>query len=132
MTMSDPLGDMLTRIRNGQRAHKSAIESPASRLRSNVLEVLEREGFIRGYSQSEMKPGISELRIELKYHEGAPVIREIHRVSKPGRRVYVSHAEIPKVRNGLGVAVLSTSKGVVSDQSAREATVGGEVLCEVW
>ena len=88
MTMSDPLGDMVTRIRNGQRAHKSAIESPASRLRSNVLEVLEREGFIRGYSQSEMKPGISELRIELKYYEGAPVIREIHRVSKPGRRVY--------------------------------------------
>lgn len=132
MTMSDPLGDMLTRIRNGQRAHKSAIESPASRLRSNVLEVLEREGFIRGYSQAEMKPGISELRIELKYYEGAPVIREIHRVSKPGRRVYSKIKDLPRVFNGLGISILSTPQGVLSDSEARAANVGGEVLCTVF
>ncbi len=132
MTMSDPLGDMLTRIRNGQRAHKSAIESPASRLRSNVLEVLQREGFIRGYSESEMKPGIAELRIELKYHEGAPVIREIHRVSKPGRRVYSKIKDLPRVYNGLGISILSTPQGVLSDSEARAANVGGEVLCTVF
>ena len=132
MTMSDPLGDMLTRIRNGQRAHKPAIESPASRLRSNVLEVLEREGFIRGYSQSEMKPGIAELRIELKYHEGTPVIREIHRVSKPGRRVYSKIKDLPQVYNGLGISILSTPRGVLSDSEARAANVGGEVLCTVF
>jgi small subunit ribosomal protein S8 len=132
MTMSDPLGDMLTRIRNGQRAHKSAIESPASRLRSNVLEVLQREGFIRGYSESEMKPGIAELRIELKYHEGAPVIREIHRVSKPGRRVYSKIRDLPRVYNGLGISILSTPQGVLSDSEARAANVGGEVLCTVF
>ena len=132
MTMSDPLGDMLTRIRNGQRAHKSAIESPASRLRSNVLEVLEREGFIRGYSQSEMKPGIAELRIELKYHEGTPVIRESHRVSKPGRRVYSKIKDLPQVYNGLGISILSTPRGVLSDSEARAANVGGEVLCTVF
>ncbi len=132
MTMSDPLGDMLTRIRNGQRAHKSAIESPASRLRSNVLEVLQREGFIRGYSESEMKPGIAELRIELKYHEGAPVIREINRVSKPGRRVYSKIKDLPRVYNGLGISILSTPRGVMSDSEARTANVGGEVLCQVF
>jgi small subunit ribosomal protein S8 len=132
MTMSDPLGDMLTRIRNGQHAHKSAIESPASRLRSNVLEVLEREGFIRGYSQSEMQPGISELRIELKYHEGEPVIREIQRVSKPGRRVYSKIKDLPRVYNGLGISILSTPQGVLSDSEARAANVGGEVLCTVF
>ena len=132
MTMSDPLGDMLTRIRNGQRAHKSAIESPASRLRSNVLEVLEREGFIRGYSQSEMRPGIAELRIELKYHEGTPVISEIHRVSKPGRRVYSKIKDLPQVYNGLGISILSTPRGVLSDSEARAANVGGEVLCTVF
>ena len=132
MTMSDPLADMLTRIRNGQRAHKSAIESPASRLRSNVLEVLEREGFIRGHSQFEMKLGISELRIELKYHEGEPVIREIHRVSKPGRRVYSKIKDLPRVYNGLGISILSTPQGVLSDSEARAANVGGEVLCTVF
>ena len=132
MTMSDPLGDMLTRIRNGQRAHKSAIESPASRLRSNVLEVLEREGFIRGYSTTEMKTGISELRIELKYHEGEPVIREIKRVSKPGRRVYSKIKDLPRVYNGLGISILSTPQGVLSDSEARAANVGGEVLCTVF
>ena len=132
MTMSDPLGDMLTRIRNGQRAHKSAVESPASRLRSNVLEVLEREGFIRGYSETEMQTGISELRIELKYHEGEPVIREIKRVSKPGRRVYSKIKDLPREYNGLGISILSTPRGVLSDQEARAANVGGEVLCRVF
>ncbi len=132
MTMSDPLGDMLTRIRNGQRAHKSAIESPASRLRSNVLEVLRREGYIRGYSQSEMKTGISELRVELKYHEGEPVIRELHRVSTPGRRVYSKIKDLPRVYNGLGISILSTPQGVLSDSEARAANVGGEVLCTVF
>jgi small subunit ribosomal protein S8 len=132
MTMSDPLGDMLTRIRNGQRAHKSAIESPSSRFRSNVLEVLQREGFIRGYSETELKTGISELRIELKYHEGEPVIREIHRVSKPGRRVYSKIKDLPSVYNGLGISILSTPQGVLSDSEARAANVGGEVLCTVF
>ena len=132
MTMSDPLGDMLTRIRNGQRAHKNAVESPASRLRSNVLEVLEREGFIRGYSETEMQTGISELRIELKYHEGEPVIREIKRVSKPGRRVYSKIKDLPRVYNGLGISILSTPQGVLSDSEARAANVGGEVLCTVF
>ena len=132
MTMSDPLGDMLTRIRNGQRAHKSAIDSPASRLRANVLDVLQREGFIRGYSESELKQGISELRIELKYHEGEPVIREIRRVSKPGRRVYSKIKDLSPVYNGLGISILSTPQGVMSDGEARAANVGGEVLCMVF
>ncbi len=132
MTMSDPLGDMLTRIRNGQRAHKSAIESPSSRFRSNVLEVLQREGFIRGYSETELKTGISELRIELKYHEGEPVIREIHRVSKPGRRVYSKIKDLPSVYHGLGISILSTPQGVLSESEARAANVGGEVLCTVF
>lgn len=132
MTMSDPLGDMLTRIRNGQRAHKAAVDSPASRLRANVLDVLQREGFIRGYSESELKKGISELRIELKYHEGAPVIREIRRVSKPGRRVYSKIKDLTPVYNGLGISILSTPQGVMSDGEARAANVGGEVLCMVF
>ena len=132
MTMSDPLGDMLTRIRNGQRAHKSAIDSPASRLRANVLDVLQREGFIRGYSESELKKGISELRIELKYHDGEPVIREIRRVSKPGRRVYSKIKDLSPVYNGLGISILSTPQGVMSDGEARAANVGGEVLCMVF
>ena len=132
MTMSDPLGDMLTRIRNGQRAQKHAIVAPASRLRANVLEVLQREGFIRGYSETELRTGISELRIELKYHEGEPVIREIHRVSKPGRRVYSKIKDLPRVYNGLGISILSTPQGVLSDSEARAANVGGEVLCTVF
>jgi small subunit ribosomal protein S8 len=132
MTMSDPLGDLLTRIRNGQRAHKSAVDAPASRLRSNVLEVLQREGYIRGYSETELKTGISELRIELKYHEGEPVIREIKRVSKPGRRVYSKIKDLTPVYNGLGISILSTPQGVLSDTEARAANVGGEVLCQVF
>ena len=132
MSMTDPLGDMLTRIRNGQRASKTNVLSPASRLRGNVLEVLKREGYIRGFRQSELKPGISELKIELKYHDGAPVIREIRRISKPGRRVYSKIKDLPRVYNGLGISILSTPQGVLSDAEARAANVGGEVLCMVF
>ncbi len=132
MTMSDPLGDMLTRIRNGQQARKSTVIAPASRLRSNVLEVLKREGFIRGYTQAEVRPGINELMIELKYHEGTPVIREISRVSTPGCRVYSKIKDLTRVYNGLGISILSTPRGVMSDAEARDANVGGEVLCQVF
>jgi small subunit ribosomal protein S8 len=132
MSMSDPLGDMLTRIRNGQRAHKSMVESPASKIRANVLEVLKREGYIRGFSREEVRPGVSELKIELKYVDGEPVIREISRISKPGRRIYSKIADLPKVYNGLGIAILSTPRGVMSDAEARAANVGGEVLCRVF
>ncbi|HSD35129.1 MAG TPA: 30S ribosomal protein S8 [Alphaproteobacteria bacterium] len=132
MTMSDPLGDLLTRIRNGQRARKPNVSSPASKLRANVLEVLKREGYIRDFAAEEVSPGISELRIELKYHEGRPVIREISRISKPGRRVYSKIKDLPKVYNGLGISILSTPKGVMSDNEARAANLGGEVLCRVF
>ncbi len=132
MAMTDPLGDMLTRIRNGQRARKPAISAPASRFRSNVLAVLEREGYIRGYEMYECRPGVSEIRIELKYHEGQPVIKEIKRVSKPGRRVYSKIDDLPRVYNGLGISILSTPRGVLSDAEAREKNVGGEVLCHVF
>lgn len=132
MSMTDPLGDMLTRIRNGQRANKSTVLSPASGLRANVLEVLKREGYIRGYSKSEVRPGIAQLSIELKYHEGQPVIKEIARVSTPGRRVYSKIADLRRVANGLGITILSTPRGVMSDSEARAQNVGGEVLCEVF
>lgn len=132
MAMSDPLGDMLTRIRNAQRARMAVVTSPASKLRSNVLEVLQREGYIRGYSQSEERKGVSELRIELRYHEGQPVIKEIKRVSTPGRRVYTKIKDLPRVYNGLGISILSTPRGVMSDAEARTANVGGEVLCRVF
>jgi small subunit ribosomal protein S8 len=108
------------------------VKSPASRLRANVLTVLEREGYIRGFENAEVKPGISELRIELKYHDGTPVIREITRVSKPGRRVYAKIKDLPRVYNGLGISILSTPQGVMSDAEARAANVGGEVLCQVF
>jgi small subunit ribosomal protein S8 len=132
MTMSDPLGDMLTRIRNGQRARQAVVSSPASKLRANVLEVLKREGYIRGYTRDNIRPGVAELRIELKYAEGEPVIREIARVSKPGRRIYSKIADLPRIYNGLGIAILSTPRGVMSDNEARAAKVGGEVLCRVF
>ncbi len=132
MTMSDPLGDLLTGIRNGQRARKTAVVAPASRLRSNVLDVLKREGYIRGYSRSELRKDVSQITIELKYHDGEPVIREIRRVSKPGRRVYSKIKDLPRVYNGLGVSILSTPQGVLSDSEARAANVGGEVLCMVF
>lgn len=132
MSMTDPLGDMLTRIRNGQRANKASVVSPASRLRSNVLDVLQREGYIRGYSKKDVRPGVSELTIELKYFEGKPVIKTVSRVSTPGRRVYSGVHEIPRVANGLGICILSTPRGVMSDAEARAANVGGEVLCQVF
>lgn len=132
MALSDPLGDMLTRIRNGQRARMASVESPASKLRTTVLEVLKREGYIRGYSEEEVRPGIRNLKIELKYHEGEPVIKQIARVSKPGRRVYSKIADLPRVYSGLGIAILSTPRGVMSDNEARTANVGGEVLCRVF
>ena len=132
MSMSDPLGDMLTRIRNGQNARKSVVSSPASRFRSNVLEVLKREGYIRNYASVDIRPGLKELKIELKYHEGQPVISEIKRVSRPGRRVYYGIRDLPRVYNGLGIAILSTPRGVLSDNEARTAKVGGEVLCHVF
>ncbi len=132
MTMSDPLGDMLTRIRNGQRAGKSKVRAPASKLRANVLDVLKREGYIRSFNTQEVDQGFSEVEIELKYNEGAPVIQEIARVSRPGRRVYSKIKELPRVYNGLGITILSTPRGVMSDQEARAANVGGEVLCRVF
>ncbi len=132
MTMSDPLGDMLTRIRNGQKARLDAVSTPASKLRANVLEVLKREGYIRGYAPAPIETGAASFRIELKYHDGEPVIREIARVSKPGRRVYSKIADLPRIYSGLGIAILSTPRGVLSDSEARAAKVGGEVLCRVF
>jgi small subunit ribosomal protein S8 len=132
MSMTDPLGDMLTRIRNGQRAGKTSVVSPASKLRANVCDVLQREGFIRGYSKYEVRNGVNELKIDLKYHDGAPVIQEISRISTPGRRVYSKIKDLPRVYNGLGISILSTPKGVMSDAEARDHHVGGEVLCRVF
>ena len=130
--MSDTLGDMLTRIRNGQTANKSVVDAPASRFRGNVLDVLKREGYIRNFSKVEKRPGINEFKIELKYYDGKPVISEIKRVSTPGRRVYSSIDDLPKTYNGLGISILSTPRGVMSDNEARAAHVGGEVLCQVF
>ena len=132
MSMSDPLGDLLTRIRNAQKSRQTSCLSPASKLRGNVLEVLKREGYIRGYAQEQLRAGVAQFRIELKYNEGEPVIKEIHRVSKPGRRVYSKIRELPRVYAGLGVSILSTPRGVLSDAEARAANVGGEVLCRVF
>jgi len=131
MSMNDPLGDLLTRIRNAQMRNKSKVTSPNSRLRENVLEVLKTEGYIRGYAVVE-KDGRSEIEIELKYFDGEPVIREIERVSKPGRRVYTSVKNMPRINNGLGVTIVSTPKGVMADHDARDANVGGEILCTVF
>lgn len=132
MTMTDPLGDMLTRIRNAQMRNKSMVSTPASKMRGSVLDVLQDEGFIRGYAQVEFDNGRAEFEIELKYYDGEPVIKELKRVSKPGRRVYSSVKSLPTVANGLGVAILSTPKGVMSDTTARVENVGGEVLCSVF
>ncbi|GIX13009.1 MAG: 30S ribosomal protein S8 [Paracoccaceae bacterium] len=130
--MNDPLGDMLTRIRNAQMRGKSSVRSPASKLRGWVLDVLLAEGYIRGYTRDDSVPARPEFVIELKYHDGAPVIRELKRISKPGRRVYKAVKDMPSVRNGLGVAIVSTPKGVMSDAQARADNVGGEVLCTVF
>jgi small subunit ribosomal protein S8 len=132
MSMTDPIGDLLTRIRNGQHAKKSMISAPASKMRENVLKVLEREGYIRGFSREDYERGHSELTISLKYYEGEPVIQHIQRVSKPGRRVYASVKNLPRVSNGLGISILSTSHGIMSDLEARDANVGGEILCQVF
>jgi small subunit ribosomal protein S8 len=131
MPMNDPLGDLLTRIRNAQMRSKGSVTCPGSKLRERVLEVLKTEGYIRGYTVTE-KEGRSELEIELKYFDGEPVIREIERISKPGRRVYASVRNLPRINNGLGVAIVSTPKGVMADHDARDANVGGEILCTVF
>ena len=129
--MTDPLGDLLPRIRNGQQARKDSILTPASKLRANVLDVLQREGYIRGYSEEQLA-GQKGLRIELKYFEGQPAIQHLARVSKPGRRVYSGSQELPRIRNGLGMTIVSTPRGVLSDAEARDQNVGGEVLAEVF
>jgi small subunit ribosomal protein S8 len=131
MSMNDPLGDLLTRIRNAQLRNKSKVTSPNSRLRVSVLDVLKSEGYIRGYAEVE-REGRSEVEIELKYFDGEPVIRELERISKPGRRVYTSVKNLPRINNGLGVAIVSTPKGVMADHDARDANVGGEILCTVF
>ncbi len=131
MAMNDPLGDMLTRIRNAQVRKKTRVSSPASTFRRRVLDVLESEGYIRGYAHVEHDNGRTELDIELKYFDGEPVIREIRRVSTPGRRVYSSVKDLTSIANGLGVSIVSTPKGVMADWQAREENVGGEVLCTV-
>ncbi|ONF97163.1 30S ribosomal protein S8 [Sphingomonas jeddahensis] len=131
MAVTDPLGDLLTRIRNGQRAKKDSVLSPASKLRIRVLDVLQREGYIRGYSDEELGP-IKGVRIELKYFEGQPAIKHVARVSKPGRRIYSGSQDLPRVMNGLGITIVSTPRGVLSDAEAREQNVGGEVLAEVF
>jgi small subunit ribosomal protein S8 len=132
MALNDPLGDMIARIHNAQMRKKPKVSTPGSRLRTSVLEVLKTEGYIRGYATVEHSDGRSEVEIELKYFDGAPVIREISRVSRPGRRVYVAVRNLPRINNGLGVAILSTPKGVMADHAARDANVGGEVLCTVF
>jgi small subunit ribosomal protein S8 len=131
MSMNDPLGDLLTRIRNAQMRNKSKVTSPSSRLRESVLEVLKSEGYIRGYAVVE-RDGRAELEVELKYFDGEPVIRELERISKPGRRVYTSVRNLPRINNGLGVAIVSTPKGVMADHDARDANVGGEILFTVF
>ncbi len=132
MAINDPLSDLIARITNAQMRRKPKVSTPNSRLRMSVLDVLKSEGYIRGYSTVDHKDGRSEVEIELKYYEGQPVIREMSRVSKPGRRVYVAVRNLPRVNNGLGVAILSTPKGVMADHDARDANVGGEVLCTVF
>jgi small subunit ribosomal protein S8 len=132
MNLNDPIGDMITRIRNAQQRTKPKVSTPGSKLRRSVLEVLKSEGYIRDYATVEHSDGRSEFEIELKYFDGEPVIREIERVSKPGRRVYVSVRNLPRINNGLGVAIVSTPKGVMADHAARDANVGGEILCTVF
>ena len=132
MSLSDPLGDMLTRIRNGQVRGKETVLMPASRFRANVLEVLHREGYIRGYKRIEVENNKNEFQIELKYVDGQPVIKDISRVSTPGRRVYSKIKDLHRNFDGLGISILSTSKGVLSDNEARDENVGGEILCKVF
>ena len=131
MQMNDPVGDLLTRIRNAQRRGRSSVQSPSSKLRVHVLEVLQREGYIRGFAE-DATGAHPQLRIELKYFEGEPAIKHVSRVSKPGRRVYSGSRELPVIRNGLGITIVSTPRGVLSDAEARAQNVGGEVLAEVF
>ncbi|MEL6410292.1 MAG: 30S ribosomal protein S8 [Pseudomonadota bacterium] len=130
--MNDPIADMLTRIRNAGMRGKSTVSVPGSKMRTRILDVLQEEGYIRGYENGSDERGHPAIEVSLKYFEGAPVIREMKRISKPGRRVYMSVGDIPPVRQGLGVAIVSTSKGVMSDANARAANVGGEVLCTIF
>jgi len=132
MSMTDPIADMITRIRNGQRARKSSVSTPASRMRGAILEVLKSEGYIRGYAKSESDTGKNNFEVELKYIEGKPVILEIQRISRPGRRVYSGVGDLPRIYNGLGISIISTPSGVMSDIEARKQNVGGEVLCRVF
>src|SRR5712691_10771349 len=132
MSINDPLSDLIARINNAQMRKKPKVSTPGSRLRASVLDVLKNEGYIRGYASVEHKDGRSEFEIELKYFDGAPVIREISRVSKPGRRVYASVSSLPRINNGLGISIVSTPKGVMADHDARDANVGGEILCTVF
>src|SRR6266545_1357190 len=132
MAINDPLGDMLTRIRNAQMRRKDRVSTPGSRIRANVLDVLKEEGYIRGYTTTDFGNGRSEFEIELKYFDGLPVIRQIERVSRPGRRVYAAVDATPRVANGLGITIVSTPKGVMADHVARENNVGGEILCKVF
>ncbi|MBN8531586.1 MAG: 30S ribosomal protein S8 [Alphaproteobacteria bacterium] len=132
MSVNDPIADMLTRIRNGQQARIAAVNCPSSKQLLGVLAVLEQEGYIRGFEESEEAPGRKVVKIMLKYYEGEPVVKELKRVSKPGRRVYASIGTLPKIKNGLGISILSTSKGILSDYDARQQNVGGELLCSVF
>ena len=132
MSMTDPIANMLSIIRNGQSVRKAVVTSPSSTLRKNVLEVLKKEGFIRDFSEKEVRKGVKEISIELKYVEGTPAISEVKKISKPGRRVYSAIEDLSKVNNGLGISILSTSKGVLSDTEAKAQQVGGEVLCSVF
>ena len=132
MSMSHPLSDMLTRIRNGQIRHKATVRCSASKLAGNVLDVLANEGYIRGYAREKNEKNMDEFRIDLKYSEGLPVIRELKTVSKPGRRVYSSVKDMPRIHNGLGISIITTPKGVMTDHQARSEKVGGEVLCQVF
>jgi small subunit ribosomal protein S8 len=132
MAVNDPISDLCTRIRNAHQVRHKELKVPASKLKAGVLDVLVREGYIRGFEEKEVRPGVKELAVQLKYHEGAPVISRIRKVSTPGRRVYAPIKTYARVANGLGIAILSTSKGVLSDLEARERNVGGEILCEVF
>jgi small subunit ribosomal protein S8 len=132
MAVNDPIGDMIARIRNAQMRSKSKVNMPGSKLRERVLEVLKSEGYIRGYASVAHASGRNEIEIELKYFDGEPVIREIERISKPGRRVYASVKALPRINNGLGISILSTPKGVMADHDARDANVGGEIICTVF
>ncbi|MES2905819.1 MAG: 30S ribosomal protein S8 [Pseudomonadota bacterium] len=132
MSINDPLGDMLTRIRNAQSRKRGSVATPGSKMRARVLDVLQSEGYIRGYTAAEFEGGKSEFTIELKYYDNEPVIKLIERISKPGRRVYASVDTLPRIANGLGLSILSTSKGVMPDYEAREKNVGGEILCKVF